>query len=87
MKEILIERIRNYDIYKLINVDLYDIDEEQWEVDEDRVYGYVDSLDNNYTPVILHKILDWWEIIDGTHRINALKARGEKYVKAYVGYK
>ena len=80
----LIERIRKYDTYDTTVVDLYDIDEDQWDYDEDRVDEYAETMKSDYTPVILHNNNGYWEIVDGTHRINALKGRGERYVKAYV---
>jgi len=78
------DRIRKHDLYKLVDADATRIKEEMWHSDNDIVDDYQKRLEKepNYPPVVLDD--DRKTIIDGTHRIKALKNLGHKTIKAWV---
>ena len=77
------DRIRKHDLYKLVDADASDINEDMWNSDDDIVDDYQKRLEkeHNYPPIILD---DDNTIIDGTHRAKALKNLGHKTIKAWV---
>jgi len=78
------ERIEEFSEYQLVEINIDDIDIEEWEIDEDIVNDYVEEYETNknYPPIIIG---DDYSIIDGTHRANALDKLGIKRVKAWLG--
>lgn len=81
----LLERINSVDYYSLESLDINLLDLNEWDVDEDLVEDYVSMNETNMPPVIVHKYLDQYSIVDGIHRLNALSQKGYKSIKAYVG--
>jgi hypothetical protein len=78
------DRIRQHDFYKLVDADANDIKADMWNSDDDLVSDYEEEYKSklSYPPVVLDD--DRKTIIDGTHRIKALKNLGHKTIKAWV---
>lgn len=84
------ERLGKYKMYQLLEIPINKIKIDQWQIDDDKVSEYVSLYEKNkkYPPIVLKPIRGGsYEIIDGTHRVNALDELGYKYVDAYVGIK
>jgi len=80
------ERIMVFEYFKYEYVKLKDLDLTQFYVDERLVEEYSElyELTKTYPPLVISEDYD---IIDGTHRANALYECGLKKVRCYVGYK
>jgi hypothetical protein len=80
------ERIEKYKRYIVKEVNISDIEIDEFYIDEDLVEEYKEKIlkFNTYPPIVLNKDLS---IIDGTHRINALNELGYEKVVAFVGLK
>jgi hypothetical protein len=78
------KRLDEYDYYELKDIDIIDIDLDEWEVMEYLVDKYMKQIEENknYPPIVLSHDMS---IIDGIHRANALKRLGFKKIKSYVG--
>ena len=80
------ERIMEFDHFKYEIVDIEKIDLDSFYVDEEIINEYIKDFKESgtYPPPVLKNDL---EIIDGTHRLNALYELGIKKVRCYIGYK
>lgn len=78
------DRIESYEEYIVKEVNISDIDIDEFYVDDSLVDEYKEKIRKNghYPPVVLNSD---YSIIDGTHRINALNELGIKTVIAFVG--
>lgn len=81
----LTERVLKCDYYELTTVCPQFIDV-IYAIDEDKVDKYK-ALDTSKCPpiVLIHHGDDDYELIDGSHRIEAFKALGITKINAYVG--
>ena len=82
----LIQRIQEYDLYKLEMIPIEKIDPDEWYTDSEQVEDYEIEIKEkpDYPPIIVDKD---YTIIDGTHRAKAIKNLGYKSIKAYVPVK
>lgn len=78
------DRIEEYNKYKVLKVDIKDIDIDEFTLDYDLIEDYKETLLSNdkYPPDVLNSDYD---IIDGSHRLNALDELGYTKVIAFVG--
>lgn len=84
------ERIEKFPYYVVKEIPLKDIDLDRFYLDDDDVQEYVDLYEKvgTYPPIVLgKKSMGYYEIIDGTHRANALKELGHKTIISFVGKK
>jgi hypothetical protein len=81
----LSERIEEYEFYKLIEIDFNKLDLEEWNVDESLVEEIKEEIEFNINTMPLCVIDDNYSIIDGIHRLNALKNLGYNSIKVYQG--
>ena len=82
----LLERINSCSSFSLELVSLSALDPEEWSFDFDLASEY-SKQEGDFPPIVLKDFGDGqYSIIDGTHRINAALIRGDKNIKAYVGY-
>lgn len=80
------KRIEKYGKYKLTEVDISNLNIDEYYRFDDLVDSYVDRYNKSgyYPPIVIsHKN----RLIDGNHRSNALNKLGFKKVKAFVGIK
>lgn len=75
------DRIYKYDIYEERDVPIKNIIS-PWHFDDDLVGEYVEMGSTNMPRIVLDHD---YEIIDGTHRLEAAKELGYETIKAYVG--
>jgi len=85
------ERIEEFSTYKLLKIELDNIDLDEFELDQCRAEEFAEKYKETeyYPPIIISNELAFnndYRIIDGNHRANGLKMVGEKYVKAFVGW-
>ena len=80
------DRIEKYKKYIVKEVNISDIEIDEFYIDDDLVDEYKEKIKklNTYPPIVLNKD---YSIIDGTHRVNALDELGYKTVVAFVGLK
>lgn len=78
------ERLEMYDKYIVKVVDINKIDTEEFQLDDDLVDEYIDKYKKTNT-YPLSVITSDYNIIDGTHRLNALKTIGITKVLVFVG--
>lgn len=75
------DRIESYTSYKAMEVSLDIISTDEYYLDDDSVEEYIEKYKKigTYPPIVLgHFDTNWgYNIIDGTHRANALKQLGE----------
>lgn len=81
----LFERIHLAHTYEIETVAICDL-EDQWSIDE----GWVEKLctqdPKTFPMIVLHSYSKGsYSIVDGSHRISALRKLGVKTVQAYVG--
>lgn len=83
------DRIYSNKYYSLTEIPINEI-MSPYEVDYDKVHEYIEEYKNNsnYPPIVVDKNTTYgprkYEIIDGTHRLDALKRLGLKTIKAYI---
>jgi predicted nucleotidyltransferase len=80
------DRVYKFNYFLLNKLNISDIDTDEFTIDDDTVNEYVKLLnenDNNYPPIVYDS--EYNQIIDGTHRCQALIKKGIKTVWAYVG--
>lgn len=80
------ERIEKYDTYQLVEVDIKDLNIDEYYLFDDLVDKYVNEYNKRGSyppPVITHKNI----LIDGNHRSNALNKLGIKKIKVFKGVK
>jgi len=80
------ERIERYKQYKVQAVNIEDIDIKEFDLIDEYVEDYVKEFEKKktYPPIVL---ANDYQIIDGTHRANALEELGHKKIVAFVGIK
>jgi len=83
----LAERIEDYKEYELVEINLSELDLEEWYVDEEMVEEYMEEIEEDYETLPIPLISHDNSIIDGTHRLNALNNLGYKKVFVYRGIK
>jgi len=78
------DRLEKYDNYKLEEISIDRLNLNEWYLDKDYVEEYKEKYLNNkdYPPIVVDSD---YGIIDGLHRVNALKESGLKKVLAFVG--
>lgn len=80
------KRIEEFEYYHLYNENLDILDEDEWSVCEGKVEDYIEKIKTeglkNMPPLV---ISEDGSVIDGIHRLNALKKLGVKQFKCYVG--
>jgi ParB-like nuclease domain len=82
------DRIEEFGKYKLMEIPLSEIDLEEFDLDDWAVGEYKEKTiqTNNYPPIVLEDRQNFkYRIIDGNHRINAIKELNYKTIKAWVG--
>lgn len=83
------ERIGRFSKYKVVLIDIDKINTDEYYLDDDMMDDYIDKYENNksYPPIVLGYYDSRWgyNIIDGNHRVNALKSIGVKKIKCLVG--
>ena len=82
------ERIEKNSKYTLQYIDIKDIGIDEYDLDDDYVNEYIKKYEesNNYPPIVLdERYYNMYNIIDGTHRANAINDIGHKTIKAWVG--
>jgi hypothetical protein len=80
------KRIEKYDRYQLVEVDIKDLNIDEYYLFDDLVDKYVNEYNKRGSyppPVITHKNI----LIDGNHRSNALNKLGIKKIKVFKGVK
>jgi Mg2+ and Co2+ transporter CorA len=85
----LAERIEEYKEYELVEVDLTtnDIDLEEWASCEDTIEEYMEEIEEDISTLPICLINHHNSIIDGVHRLYALKNLGHTKVLVYKGIK
>ncbi len=84
------ERIERFPYYKVMEIPIGDIEMDEYQLDEDDMEEYVDMYRERgtYPPIVLgKKQYGYYNIIDGTHRANALKEIGLESIVCFVGKK
>lgn len=78
-------KIEEYNLYKLGELPISKIKIDSSTINKDKVDEYIENIKINpdYSPVIYDSINN--KIIDGAHRIEALKQMGYETVRAYIG--
>lgn len=83
------KRIERFPNYQVVNVPIDKICMDEYSLDDDIVNDYIDKYNEigTYPPIVLGYYDSNWgyNIIDGTHRANALKELGFKSIIAFVG--
>jgi hypothetical protein len=78
------ERIEHYPKYKLENVEISNIDLDDFYLDEGKMDEYINLYEDSkyYPPIVLdHE----YRIIDGNHRVNSQMNIGKTHIKAFIG--
>lgn len=83
------DRIEEFPKYKVAEIPIDKINMDEYELDDDYVEEYVEKYEElgTYPPIVLGEYeYNWgYNIIDGTHRANALKDAGLKSIICFVG--
>jgi hypothetical protein len=83
------ERIERFPNYVVAKVPINKINMDEYYIDDDYVNEYVDKFKEtkSYPPIVLGYYDNNWgyDIIDGTHRANALRKLGLKSIICFVG--
>ena len=83
------ERIERFPKYMVAEMPIDNICTDEYDLDDDKVQEYVDKFkeSSGYPPIVLGYYDSRWgyDIIDGNHRVNALKEMGVKSVRCFVG--
>ena len=80
-----IMRLEQYPQYHLKLIPLKDC-KHNWRVDQDKVKKYKDLL-LAAPPIVVWKKGKSFDIVDGTHRYEVSKLKGETHILAWVGVK
>ena len=84
----LAERIEEYSEYELVEIDLdKDVDLDEWNICDETVSEYAEEIKEDISDLPISLISHSGSIIDGSHRLNALKKTGRKKTLAYRGIK
>lgn len=84
------DRIEKYPYYIVKEVSIQDIGMDEYQLDEDDMVEYIEMFNEkgSYPPIVLgKKSHGYYNIIDGTHRANALREIGLKSIICFVGMK
>lgn len=84
------DRIEKFPYYVVKEVSIQDIGMDEYQLDEDDVEEYIEMFNKrgSYPPIVLgKKSYGYYNIIDGTHRANALRLIGLKSIICFVGIK
>ncbi len=78
------KRLDDYEYYELKDIDISDLNLDEWDVRDYLVERIRKEIEKNpkYPPVVIDHEMS---IIDGIHRANALNELGYNKIKAYVG--
>lgn len=78
------ERIEEYDKYKLIEVDIDELNIDEYFLFDDLVDTYIDKYNQTkkYPPIVIDSKN---RLIDGNHRANALNELGFEKIEAFKG--
>ena len=78
------ERLDEYDNYILKEIDIDDLNLDEWDIYYDLIDHYQELYheNKNYPPIVIDEN---YSIIDGTHRANAIKNIGYNKILAFVG--
>jgi hypothetical protein len=78
------DRIEEYPYYVVREIPIDEIDMDVYQIDEDDLEEYIELFKElqSYPPIVLTKEYD---IIDGTHRANALRELGLTSIICFVG--
>jgi hypothetical protein len=83
------ERIERFPKYVVSDIPINKINMDEYELDDDYVDDYVEMYKKSgtYPPIVLGYYDNNWgyDIIDGTHRENALRKLGVKSIISFVG--
>jgi hypothetical protein len=83
------ERIERFPQYQVAEIFVDKINMDEYELDDDYFNDYVEKYKQigTYPPIVLGYYDNRWgyDIIDGTHRANALKNAGLKSIVCFVG--
>ena len=82
------ERIEQHPYYVVKEIPIDEIEMDVYQVDEDDLEEYVELFKELqlYPPIVLDKKeYGYYDIIDGTHRANALRELGIKSIICFVG--
>lgn len=83
------ERIERFPKYQVAEIPIDKINMDEYQLDDDYVDDYVEKYKQigTYPPIVLGYYDNNWgyDIIDGTHRANALKNAGLKSIICFVG--
>lgn len=84
------ERIEKYPYYVVKEISIKDIEMDEYQLDEDDMEEYIEMFKErgSYPPIVLgKKSYGYHNIIDGTHRANALREIGLESIICFVGLK
>jgi hypothetical protein len=84
----LVQRIEKYPYYVVKEIPIDDIDMDIYQVDEDDMEEYIELFKElqSYPPIVVtKKDYGYHNIIDGTHRANALRELGLTSIVCFVG--
>ncbi len=76
------EWVYQFDWFTLDKIPLESLSLKKYGINQDKISKYID-MSGNIPPIVIDGNSNW--IIDGYHRANAAKMRGDKYIMAYVG--
>ncbi len=82
------ERIEKFSHYVVKEISVEDINLEEYHLDTDDMEEYIEKYNelNSYPPIVLgKKEYGLYNVIDGTHRGNALKELGFNKIVCFVG--
>jgi hypothetical protein len=83
------ERIERFSTYVVADIPIDKIEMDEYQLDDDYVDDYVKMFEKlgTYPPIVLGQYNKNWgyNIIDGTHRANALRKLGFTSIIAFVG--
>ena len=84
------ERIEKFPYYDVKEIPIKDIEMDEYQLDEDDIEEYIEMFKKrgSYPPIVLgKKSYGYYNIIDGTHRANALRELGFDKIICFVGKK
>jgi hypothetical protein len=82
------DRIEKYSYYVVREIPINDIEMDVYQMDEDDLEEYIELFKElqSYPPIVLtKKKYGYYDIIDGTHRANALRELGLTSIVCFVG--
>jgi hypothetical protein len=67
-------------VYKLIHINPIEIDSSEWDIDDDKVNEYA-AISTQFPPIVIDQN---GSIVDGGHRLEAAKQRGDDYIAVFI---